>query len=222
MKFKYLLGAAAPFLFVSSAYAQDAGGFRVEAVVGYDSISSDSDDEEFESEASDGVVFGAGAGYDFAVGGVVLGVEAELTESTVGESISGSGDFDGFDVDGEASLDAGLDLYVGGRIGVVVANTGLIYAKAGYTKTNAEFEVDGTIDGDAINDSIDFDFDGLRLGAGAQFGFGTNMYGKIEYRYTSYGDASVGFDGVTVDLDDVFDYGDIDRHQVVVGLGFRF
>ena len=53
----------------------------------------------------------------------------------------------------------------------------------------------------------DFDardnLDGVRVGAGAQFGIGANSYIRTEYRYSNYQD---GFD----------------RHQVVGGFGFRF
>ncbi|HSX56005.1 MAG TPA: porin family protein [Sphingomonas sp.] len=45
--------------------------------------------------------------------------------------------------------------------------------------------------------------EGLRLGAGAERKFGQNLFGKVEYRYSNY-DA------------------DIERHQIVAGLGVRF
>ena len=37
-----------------------------------------------------------------------------------------------------------------------------------------------------------------------------------------YGDGEVEIDGETADIEEIFEYGDINRHQIVVGLGMRF
>ena len=81
-----LAGVATP------AFAQEASpftGFRLEAIGGYDKLKSgDRDDDGVDTgedegdESLEGAVFGVGAGYDFDLGGVVAGVEAEFTEST--------------------------------------------------------------------------------------------------------------------------------------------
>ena len=85
----------------------------------------------------------------------------------------------------------------------MVGGNTLLYAKAGYT--NARIGLDYE-DGTAATDpdfSIGTNLDGVRAGAGAQFGIGENTYLKTEYRYSNY---EQGFD----------------RHQVVAGFGLRF
>ena len=176
------------------ALAQDTnnlGGFRIEGLVGYDRPS-------IEDENADGIAYGVGVGYDFQSGNAVFGVEAEAMDSSANERIAGAvlpGD--------ELRVRAGRDLYVGGRVGVGVGGNSLVYAKAGYT--NARVRVDYE-DGTAgtVNDFTERgNLDGIRAGAGAQIGIGSNAYLKTEYRYSNY-EAGV------------------DRHQVVGGVGFRF
>ncbi|MBW3665789.1 MAG: glycoside hydrolase, partial [Actinobacteria bacterium] len=63
-------------------------------------------------------------------------------------------------------IETGRDLYVGGRIGMKVAPTTLVYAKAGYTNTSIE----GAFQGQDTGDQFEFDsnVDGYRLGAGVE------------------------------------------------------
>ena len=191
---KYVLAALLAGVVASPAMAQEVspfGGLRVEGIVGYDTT-------DVEDEGSNGVLYGAGVGYDMQSGGAVFGVEGEISDSTVDECIAG------FDVAGDQlCANVGRDLYVGGRVGAAVGPNVLLYGKAGYTnaRVNLEYE-DGT-----TGTTLDFDegrnLDGLRVGGGAEFAIGPNSYAKAEYRYSNYED---GFD----------------RHQVVAGFGFRF
>ena len=191
---KYLLSALLAGAFVTPAFAQDSApfsGLRVEGLVGYDTT-------DVEGENSDGVVYGAQIGYDFNAGGAVVGIEGEVTDSTVDECV---GDVD---VTGDQlCVGAGRDLYVGGRVGVPVSPRVLAYGKAGYTngRVNLDYE-DGT-----AGTTLDFEegenLDGVRVGGGLEFALGPNSYAKTEYRYSNY---EQGFD----------------RHQVVAGFGFRF
>src|SRR4051794_14840872 len=70
----------------SPAFAQDYDwtGFRVEVVTGYDDEGVDLDDDVLDGgkDSQSGWLYGFGGGYDFQMGGMVLGLEAELTEST--------------------------------------------------------------------------------------------------------------------------------------------
>lgn len=220
---KYLLAALAASVFAAPAAAQDFSGFRVEGLVGYDKLQSGNDDgdgtdtsEDEGDESIEGVVFGVGAGYDFDLGGFVAGIEGEFSEST-GEQESDE-TIDGFNFN--TSVETGRDLYVGGRVGFKASPRTLIYAKAGYTNTSIE----AAVEDDTDRFEFDTNVDGLRLGVGAEILFGTNAYGKIEYRYSNYDD---------IDFDDDFDFDDIesedsefdidlDRHQLVAGVGFRF
>ena len=190
-------------------------GPRVEAIVGYDvtqaGSSVDNDTTSSDDESIDGLLYGVGAGFDFAAGGVVLGVEGEYTDSTAKTGFD-RGDFEGF---GLGNVKAGRDLYVGGRVGFIAAPKTLIYAKAGYT--NARFDVlssDGTTE-----TRSNIDTDGWRLGAGVEQAVGENSFAKLEYRYSKYGEGEVDFvngpDSGRFDLD-------LDRHQVVASVGLRF
>lgn len=164
-------------------------GIRVEGLVGYDALRVDLEDFGVDDELKDNDLFyGLGAGYDFAVSpGVSAGVDVEWSDSNNKE------DFD----DGEenAEIRTGRDLYAGGRLTLPVSASTNVYAKAGYTNLNIKGEVDG------VDDS--FDLDGYRLGAGAQFGIGSNAYVGGEYRFSDYEE-------------------DVTRHQVAATLGMRF
>jgi len=206
------------------AIAQDADeaftGFRIEAIGGYDKTSVDSDgdfspntvDRFDEGSGLDGVLYGVGAGYDFSTGGIVFGAEAELSDSTGGES-----DDNGFGTGRRASFETGRDIYVGGRIGVLVSPRALIYAKGGYT--NARYGLDAD-DASGTRREFSATLDGFRVGGGVEFALSENMFAKAEYRYSSYSDLSVDVADTDVDFDD-FDV-NTDRHQLVAGVGFRF
>jgi outer membrane immunogenic protein len=214
---KYLLAAllaGTAGAMATPALAQEQSsfsGFRVEGLVGYDRVSSgerndgvDTSDNEGD-ESIEGVGYGLGVGFDFDLGGVVAGVEGEYMESSADAESDES--IDGF----RSRIGVGRDLYVGGRLGFAASPSTLLYVKAGYTNTGVEAAFD-----DNVN-VLDFEreIDGWRVGAGAEFRFGTNAYGKIEYRYSNYGDLE--FDDTDFERDI-----DVDRHQVVAGIGFRF
>jgi outer membrane immunogenic protein len=216
-----LLAAGSALALATPAYAQDEPnpaftGPWVAGLVGYDNsrAGSDVDDDTTDDDFDDGingVSYGVGAGFDFAMGGVVLGVEGEWMESEAGTS---------YDLDddvglGITNLETGRDLYVGGRVGFLVGQNAMIYAKGGYT--NAKYNIlasDGTTDTDA-----NFKLDGWRAGAGVEVAVTNNVFVKAEYRYSNYTDGEVEApSGVESDNFGV----DVDRHQGVVGVGLRF
>lgn len=191
-------------------------GPRVEGIVGYDiakaGSSVDDDINQDNDQSIDGLMYGVAVGYDVDLGGVVVGAEAELTDSTAKTEFV-DGDFEGF---GFGNVRAGRDLYLGARAGIKAAPDMLLYAKGGYT--NAKFDVlsnDGTTEYNQ-----DIDSDGFRVGAGAEYAMSPNSFIKLEYRYSNYSKAEVDFDGDLADTDR-FDV-DLDRHQVVAAYGFRF
>lgn len=215
-----LLVAGSLFAFATPAMAQDAdgdfSGFRAQAVGGYDSLeagsSVDDDGNDNNDQSMEGITYGVAAGYDFDLGGAVVGVEAELSDSTAKTEFE-DGDFEGF---GFGRVDAGRDLYLGARIGAKVAPDALLYAKGGYT--NAKLNVlsnDGTTE---LRE--DFDLDGWRAGAGVEYSINPSTFLNVEYRYSKYNEAEVDFDGALADSDR-FDI-DLDRHQIMAGLGVRF
>jgi outer membrane immunogenic protein len=167
-------------------------GFRVEGIVGYESVGIG------EAGDSEGVTYGIGAGYDFQLGGAVAGVEAEISDNNVDECETD------IDVIGdEICAQSGRDIYVGGRLGAVVGTNTLLYAKAGYVNGRVQVEYDdGTAAGlDSFEESATLD--GVRVGAGLEHSFGGQAFVKAEYRYSNY-EAGV------------------DKHQGVVGVGYRF
>jgi outer membrane immunogenic protein len=177
----YIAAALVAAAMASPAFAQEQTanfqGVHVDLIGGYDLLSAGGEHES-------GGAYGIAAGYDFQRENVVFGIEAEAAEST--------GDV----CDAGICLDAGRDLYVGGRVGAVVSDVALIYAKAGYT--NARFELTPAVLGD--NDAT---LDGVRGGVGIEWATGTPVIARVEYRYSNY-------------------ESDLSRHQGVVGIGLRF
>lgn len=180
------------------ALAQDdatppRGGFHVYGILGYDAPDGDVDD-------TSGVVYGVGAGYDFNIGrDVFAGPEVELTSSSTDECQAGTiraGDL--------LCVNAGRDIYVGARIGARIGRNARVYVGGGYT--NAAFEVtyDANLAGSTGDFVADDDLDGFRLKGGAEFDLGRKAFVRAEYRYSNYDD------------------GDLDRHQLVGAIGFRF
>ena len=180
---KYIVAALLAGSFAAPAYAQDSAplsGFRLEGIAGY------------ETADADGIAYGVGLGYDFQMGGAIVGLEGEAMLSGIDKCVVETGD--------SLCVDAGRDLYVGARAGAAIGANSIAYVKAGYT--NARFEV---VFDPAVGNTVseDGNLDGVRVGGGFQFGLGRNLYAKAEYRYSNYED---GFD----------------KHQGVVGLGLRF
>ena len=173
---------------------QAPGRFHVTAIVGYDAPDGDVDE-------TSGLVYGLSAGYDFNIGrNLVIGPEVELTSSSTDECASGvnrAGD--------ELCLEAGRDIYVGGRIGFRFGGEGrhLAYVGAGYTNAEFRLRYDANLAGSTGDFDLTDESDGFRLKGGVELGLGRNAFVRAEYRYSSYED-------------------DLDRHQVVGGIGLRF
>jgi outer membrane immunogenic protein len=201
---RYLLLAAALGSVAAPALAQADAPFtgpHVEALLGYDVVGTPDDNK-------DGLLYGASAGYDFQIGGIVAGFEGEFTDSTTRARENG------INVAADsASIRAARDLYVGGRIGFAVAPSTMIYAKGGYT--NARFKSEYN-NGAGVITSTANDLDGYRIGAGIEQKlnlFGPSGFVKAEYRYSNYRNLNAGATNVNIDLD---------RHQLLAGVGVRF
>lgn len=204
------------------AFAQDTSadttftGPRVEAIVGWDQIKAGSsmnvDPATGNHQSIDGLMYGVGIGYDMDMGGFVVGVEGEYSDSDAKTKFGANG-FEGF---GFGSVKTNRDLYGGVRAGVKIGPQTLVYAKGGYT--NAKLDAlsnDGTTEL-----KRDFDLDGWRVGAGVETALMKNAYVKVEYRYSQYKKAEVDF---TADRPDSERFKiDNDRHQVVAAVGWRF
>jgi outer membrane immunogenic protein len=208
MRTMFLAGAAFASAVAAPAVAQNAEPFtgpHIEGIIGYDILKSPDTDLD---EGADGLLYGVAGGYDFQLGGAVAGIEGEVTGATSnqrGNDLLLTGD--------SARLKTDRDFYIGGRVGVGIGPSTLLYAKGGYTNLRIKSRYnDGT--GAILNEGVTLD--GYRLGAGVEQKF--NLFGpsgfiKAEYRYSNYKNLDFG----SVDIDT-----DLDRHQIVAGVGVRF
>lgn len=215
-----LLAAGSAVALAAPAAAQEDHSFTgpwVAGVAGYDKNqagdTTDDDTNENNDQSAEGLVWGGALGYDVDLGSVVIGGEAELTESTA-NSESLAGDPENF---GLGRVDAGRDIYVGARAGFKATPSTLLYAKAGYS--NARYGFLGT-DGE-VSERRSIDTDGWRVGAGVEQKLGSNAFAKLEYRYSNYSKAEIDFENPDIPDTARFDI-DTDRHQVVAGVGWRF
>lgn len=175
-----LAAAVAAFAFATPAMAQDAGetqiatGPRVELLLGYDYVRADLIEP-------DGYMAGLGAGYDLAVSrNFSVGADVEASIATTEDDSLG------------VELEAGRDLYAGGRISLAITDNANVYVKGGYT--NARLKADG-FGGE--------NFGGYRLGFGGEVAISGKIFLGAEYRYSNY-------------------ESDITRHQIATKIGTRF
>ena len=215
------LAAASMVAGAAPAQAQDGRvpftGPRIEAIVGYDHLRSgssvDADNTRDLKQSIDGVTYGAGVGFDAALGERVrAGAEAEISDSTA-KWDNNNGVPNVFNL-GRVSADR--DIYVGGRLGYVTSPRTMVYVKGGYT--NTRFGLEGT--NGTISRDQRLDTDGFRVGAGVEHQLSGNAFVKAEYRYSNYSKGEFDFNGTTPDSSRF--HIDTDRHQVVVGAGLRF
>lgn len=229
MKFISVAALVAAASLAVPAQAESLTGFRIEGRVGWESASlsadypnpDDDEDEQGDelltiSDNEDGITYGIEAGYDFPVGGwFTLGGYGGVEFSNVEQCGEVAGDDLG-------CVGAGRNFTAGVRAGLAVSPAFLVYAKGGYSNGRVEFSYDSDIDEE---DPLDRDFaevkrnrDGFHLGAGGEFAFTSNLYGKLEYVYTDYGTARF----LSADEDLPGAAVRLSRHQVTAGVGVRF
>jgi outer membrane immunogenic protein len=129
------------------------------------------------SISTDGFLAGGFLGYNYQVGNIVAGAEADLGYSW--ESGSNVG------VDSNSGVEGSLRA----RLGYAVSPDILLYATAGGAGKDQE------VIGDGLNESNTMV--GWTAGAGADFMVTEQVFGRVEYRYTDFG--SQDFSGVSVD-----------------------
>lgn len=200
---KAILVALSACAISAPAYAQDdasLGGAKVGVVAGYDSVKLS---DPGSSVSKGGFAYGLTAGYDFDLGNAVVGIEAELADSTAKKTLT-----DVIEAGDEFSIAASRDLYVGARIGFAASSNVLVYAKGGYTNARVKARYLDDTDRFSQSDTLD----GFRLGAGVEL-VGQTNFARLEYRYSDYG--TYRYDDFDSDISAA-------RHQVVVTGGFRF
>lgn len=184
----------------TEAGVYDWGGFYVGANAGYAWTNFDSSGPAPAiDQNTDGFALGAFAGFNVFNNGWVYGVEADIKH-----------DFNNDRFDSGATTYEAETTWGGSaraRLGYAFDRT-LVYATGGWAFTRAELEnVDaGVTEKETVH--------GWTVGAGVEQAFTDTMAGRLEYRYTDYGDS------------DVFDAagrsGDLDSHSLMLGVSMKF
>jgi outer membrane immunogenic protein len=190
-------------------------GFYVGADVGYSWSQTDSDFSgagllpaaPFSlSPDGDGVVGGVFVGYNAQFNQIVVGLEADI------EAASNSGDDTAtvLGVPFTASVDKNWQGSVRARLGYAIDNF-LPYITGGVAF--GDFDLKYSTPGLSVSDSKTFT--GWTIGAGLDYAFTQNLIGRLEYRYTDYGDDNLTAFGIT-------DKVDIKDSTVRVGIAYKF
>jgi len=146
---------------------------------------------------TDGFAYGGQAGYDLRTStGVVIGAEASLTGNTASTVVDG------------IELGIGRTFNATARLGYVLGDKHLIYARGGYS--NARFTADDGFDKEGGNR------DGFTIGAGYEQAVARNVSARLEYNYSDYGSEDLG------DLVGARASAGLSRHGITAGLNFRF
>ncbi len=151
---------------------------------------------------SDGFAYGGQLGYDFRVSpNFVAGVELAATGRTGGA-----------DLDAVTRLTTGRTLTATGRLGYLLDQDGLLYARGGYA--NTQFRVNN------LGGRVSEDRGGWTVGAGYERYIMRNVSARLEYNYADFGSDDLPFvatalGGSRADLD-------YRRHAVTAGVNFRF
>lgn len=106
----------------------------------------------------------------------------------------------------EQNWDASLRL----RAGKVIDNY-LLYVTGGV----AWADLDVTLQGSSNSYSDSMTFTGWTIGAGLEMKINENLHGRIQYRYTDYGDETGTINNIPVKVD-------YNAHMLTVGVSYRF
>jgi outer membrane immunogenic protein len=162
--------------------------------LGY-AFAGETEDEFGDSIDTDGFLLGGFAGYNYQVGNIVAGAEADIGYSWEDGSNAG------------VTSESGVEGSLRARLGYVVSPNILLYATAGGAAK--DLEVSGFGDSDS-NTMI-----GWTAGAGADMMVTENIFGRVEYRYTDFGSEDFTLNGTTADVSDK-------NHRINFGLGMKF
>lgn len=142
--------------------------------VGY-GFAGETEDETFATTVdTDGFLLGAFAGYNYQVGNIVAGAEADIGYSWA----------EGTDLG--LTSESGVEGSLRARLGYVVSPNILLYATAGGAAKDLEISGGGVSDSNTMI--------GWTAGAGADMMVTEQIFGRVEYRYTDFGSKS--FDGI--------------------------
>ena len=211
----------------SHASAEAPGGPRVEALAGWNSISTDQT-----SSDANGATFGLRLGYDQPLGSdLSIGIDAEGSKITgkqtsrilvpvpsipsgpFGPPTTGTQTFNAYDV----HTRMGRNLYLGGRISLSLSSRIGLFATVGYAnqrlKSCGERAGSDLCSGSGpvspippflpLNIRHSVNVDGVRFGGGAMLTLSRGLFANVEYRHAEYSN-------------------NVSGNQIVSGLGWRF
>lgn len=206
----FLTGAV--LLAATPAAAADFAGPRAEARFGWDrttvEVEYDDGDTAFEGkDHDDGLGVGVEFGYDFAVGGAVVGGYAGVDFANTKECSEVFGN-------DEACVKLGRNFTLGARIGAAVTPSTLLYVKGGYSNGQTKVTYEDFADSD-FNTTEKANRDGFHVGVGAEMNVSETGYAKLELIRTNYNDYGYSDDFVDASTDSR-------RTQATLGFGLRF
>lgn len=183
-------------------------GFYVGADVGYKWGSANVDIPAYPSNfnmTTGGIVGGLHAGYNFQMGGAVIGVDANIFAA----GVTGDALIPGSPVVGERyRIREDWQGSIAGRLGFA-SNNWMVFGRAGWAIAGIRTDyipLVGGVQRATIN--------GWTAGAGVEYAFNTNWTARLEYRYSDYG--RVGF--VHAGASSV----DYNTHEALVGVSYKF
>lgn len=215
---RYLaLAAIAGCVFATPALADEEGdwtGAYVGVNVGYTAAKSDSDvalSGSWTSESAalqsevvnrwsanqslDDVNFGGQIGYNYQMGGAVIGVEADISALSGNEVLTrtqASTAFPSLSYTYTNRVDPKHMISLKGRLGAAMGNT-LFYAEGGWAWTRADLGADILSNAStpySKSGRLAETLDGFIVGGGIEHRFSPNISARIAYDYTDQGDAS--------------------------------
>ena len=137
---------------------------------------------------SSGVVGGIHAGYNYQMGAVVLGGEADLwyngiSSRAVGTNAAGT-------VNGTLKNELGWQGTIRARAGYAI-DRALLFVTAGVAIAAPETSLTATTGLLGATASSSATRAGFTVGGGAEYAFTNNWIGKVEYRYADYGTKTI-------------------------------
>ena len=182
-------------------------------------------------QSLDDMNYGAQIGYNYDLGGAVVGLEADFSVLN-GENVVSRGPIatttapslsytygNRFDPKNQFSVKA--------KLGAPIGNT-LIYAHGGWAWTRAEVGAEIVSNGGYTKEGrVTETFDGFTVGAGIEHKFTPSVSARIEYGYADQGDVTyatayrAGSSFVSPPYDETFTQ-NLRSHSVRVGINFHF
>ena len=163
--------------------------------LGYGFAGETEDENSDNSIDTDGFLLGGFAGYNYQVGNMVAGAEADIGYSWEEGSNAGF------------TSESGVEGSLRARLGYVVSPSILLYATAGGAAKDLEISGGGVSDSNTML--------GWTAGAGADVMVTEQIFGRVEYRYTDFGSDTFATSVGDADVSDK-------NHRVTFGLGMKF